>query len=381
MSNCRLHAPGQTILKRLQVVSFLMLTFSSTQTSAIFQGVAGEALLVPFVLYDDTHQINTTVEIIVPSKVGTAMIPNEFTAPHTTPMTTELPRSTPLNVRYAFYDRIGRHRLDAWLPALPDQILSLNWGSIINTFGLRDRLNGEPGYLVIQPEAGWAGEQADFALSGDASLSFSSRLANIPVFALSNGADSGVESEQPSLGNEVVTPRPSIRVAPLASGVRTGIVDEDPRTVTSFDLYFGKRRATILPIFPGPIWWILPTQPTLLIVWNDRNKTGRDVDVHFNVYDDEANECADRRPLPNQLEIFWIGPPGAPTWSPDYITTETLCTPLPSSPFVFFPPLSGFVRFFLLSPQQDAASVAFSIIFSGTQTKTILAHERGRFLP
>ena len=62
----------------------------SMPSHAIIEAAPGEALLVPFVVYNDgviggTTPINTIVELTVPGSVGHDTIPNFYTASHTSP--------------------------------------------------------------------------------------------------------------------------------------------------------------------------------------------------------------------------------------------------------------------------------------------------------
>ena len=70
----------------------------SGQANAIMEGVAGEGLLVPFVLFNSGNHferiaetINTLIEVTIPGSVGKDTIPNYYTAPHTTPTTIKDP--------------------------------------------------------------------------------------------------------------------------------------------------------------------------------------------------------------------------------------------------------------------------------------------------
>ncbi len=369
----------------LYLIVTLTLTLSSTQAGAAFQGVAGEALLVPFVVYDPANGINTTVRIKIPAQVGVAMIPNELTAQHTTPSVTPVPPPAEgWRIFVTFVDANGLERLDFMRDALPNSVITLDWGSVVDL--IYPTLRGRPGYLVIQTESGHQGDQADFNMFGDALMTFSGRVATIPVLPMSDGADSTVTdaSEQPSLENQVINDSSGSldRVSPLASGILTGSGNDIiPGVTASFDLTYGRRRLGLIWGFPQiaqlsylnlKLWQ--PRQPTLLVVWKDRQNPswwGSQVMV----YDNEGNRCSDFLPLEDPLNLFWVSPPGAPAAGPNptYIQTANLCFPMT------FGVSSGYVNFELDSPQENAASAAFSIIFSDNQATTVPAHERGRF--
>lgn len=228
----------RVIGKALQTgMIFLAFLVANTKAGAAFQGVAGEALLVPFVLYDEANGINTTITITIPSKVGTAKIANEYTAPHTTPSNTPLPTNQ-LVVHWTFFNKDGVHLLDKILNMLPNTTHSLSWATIVKSI---PELNGKPGYLLIQTDAGAHGEQADFNMFADASMSFKSGPASIPVMALSDGKD--VLGGNPGPGNEVVGLCPNIQISPLSSGIRTGAANGSAPGRTMFTLPWEIKRS------------------------------------------------------------------------------------------------------------------------------------------
>jgi hypothetical protein len=369
----------------LYLIVTLTLTLSSTQAGAAFQGVAGEALLVPFVVYDPANGINTTVRIKIPAQVGVAMIPNELTAQHTTPnVAYPPPPAEEWRIFVTFVDANGLHRLDFMRDAVPNSVITLDWGSVVDL--LYPTLRGLPGYLVIQTESGHQGEQADFNMFGDALMAFSGRVATIPVLPMSDGEDSAVTdaSEQPSLENQVINYPSGLldRASPLASGILTGSENDIlPGVTASFDLTYGRRRLGLFWGVPqiGQLFYPTfklwePRQPTLLVVWNDRHNPSWG-GSQVTVYDNGGNRCSNSLSLDDPLNLFWVGPPGAPAAGPNptYIQTANLC--FPTTWWVS----SGYVNFELESPQENAASAAFSIIFSDNQATTVPAHERGRF--
>lgn len=374
----------RTIL--LYLIGALTLTLSSTQAGAAFQGVAGEALLVPFVVYDPANGINTTVRVKIPAQVGVAMVPNELTAQHTTPSLSPVPPpAEEWRIVVTFFDANGLPRLDFIRDAVPNSVMTLEWGSLVDNYN--PTLRGKPGYLVVQTESGQQGDEADFNMFGDALMTFSGRVATIPVLPMSDGADSAVTdaSEQPSLENQVINDSSvaPVRVSPLASGILTGSGSDSPvgDVKSSFDLTFGRRRLGLfwgipqigqVPYLYSRLW--RPRQPTLLVVWNDRHNPSWNGTLVM-VYDNEGNRCSDILPLDDPLNLFWVSPPGAPAVGPNptYIQTADLCFPLTSGTS------AGYVKVSLESPQENAASAAFSIIFSDNQATTVPAHERGRF--
>jgi len=356
------------------LVLTLLLALPSTPARAAFQGVAGEALLIPFVLFDSAYGINTIVEITVPDQVGVAAIPNQFTAQHTSPAQEPLGGSSELTLIWSFFDSQGRVRLQDDLTTHPNTLVTFNWHSQVSRFA--PHLVGELGYLVVQTEKGAEGGKAGFNLFGHARLRFSDRWARIPVIALSDGPDDAQANGVPTLENEVVgstihsPPLPS----PLAAGISTGSVDDGPDAFTAFDLAAGKTFWTLMyNDFPYSSYWRRVAEPTLLVVWNDRNNPDWNPVASF-FFDTNANYCSFPLTLNKPLNVYWVSPPGVPSFGPSYIDTITPCSPSGSW---FSSP--AYVHVVLPRLQQDAASVAFSIVFADDQANMTIARERGRF--
>jgi hypothetical protein len=359
-------------------ICFLLAVFAEP-VGAGLHSVAGEGLLVPFVLYDPAYAINTVVYITVPAGIWTDSIPNEQTAPHTSPGDISNPLVSPITLHWTFFDLDGKRLQDGKLQSVPNGITTLNWGTIAPS------QIGEPGYLIVQTELGAQGKEADANLFGDAFMSFGYRLADIPVLALADGEDAwpagANQNEQgpnPVQGNEIVGRFPPSSMSglpaselhsPFSAGIRVGSADSDQPTITEFDLPFGRRSGKSMTPMGGP--W-LPSQPTLLVVWNDHNDTQWSHTPVF-LFDDSANYCSDSLNLSRQLNIYWISPPVPFGFGPDYLGWKQLCTP---SPNALTSP--AYILFRLRSAQQRTASTAFSIIFSGEQAETVSARERGR---
>ena len=217
---------------------------------AIFQGSAGEALLVPLVLYDANTSTNTTISVTVPSRIGESLIPNEYTAPHTSPSDTNLP-DTDVKIHWTFFNQYGVVMQDGYFLTMPNSIYILDWKSIA------PGQKGIPGYMLLQTEAGFHGEVADFNIFADAKFSMGSESTNIPVFPLADGTDATepvgncfIEGENEActytLFNPTSNPTHNF-VSPLSSGIKTG-GHANVTGETSFDLMPGRRTGTLSPL-------------------------------------------------------------------------------------------------------------------------------------
>ena len=189
----------------------------SMPSHAIIEGAAGEALLVPFVLYSNPNNapldfdftepsINTLIMVTTPSAVGRDTIPNFFTAPNTTPTnpgppTTEMPDpdlgeefAFSAGIHYYFFNSESGEELDGTIPVSPDDMTLINWGDLVEKRGT-DRLNGLKGYMVITNEKGtngWAWrDAARFTMFGDAWMIWPTNIGlidtKVPVLPMSDG--------------------------------------------------------------------------------------------------------------------------------------------------------------------------------------------------
>lgn len=353
-------------MRGILFVTFLLLFSSLAQ--AAFQGAAGEAVLVPFVMYDSSHGINTTIKITVPVGVYESRIPNEFTAPHTSPSGGDLSTQNTVNLRYIFFNESGEQLYDNYLEIYPDSIAQLNWGAVAPF------LSGTPGYLLLQTKNGFQGLAADYNIFADVTMTVGNRAVNIPTYALADGEDTigGLPIEG---SNEVLKDYPGsplyTSIYPLASGIRTGAIDEPKSKRTHFDLLLGRRtRAFSLFSFfgqGGP-------EPTLLVVWNDGNYSKWDW-TPVDVYNEDGTYCSDMIQLGKHLNLIWVQPNSlTPINQLPGVTYQQFCTAGAT-----FPVSNGprYVKVSLPSTQTNSASVAFSIIL-GASEQLHLARERGR---
>ena len=376
----------------------------SMPSHAIIEGVAGEALLVPFAIYDDgtndsTALVNTIVEITVPGSVGLDTIPNNFTASHSTPTGTAMTFNNPnLNVQkwttagtsgihWYFFDQESLHQANGTIPVTADDLVLFDWGQQVRSGG--NALNQVPGYLVFGTEKARLQDgaipgshaAADFSFFGDAYLVTTSKSlpeflgivdAKLPVLPMNDGADAPGQTKV-TVDNQVLYRSNLVfDVSPLVSGMRTVWSDGVPN-ITVFDLSLGERQ-----------------YPTLHVFWNDDNRL---YTADADVFDDAENSCSSPIPLPWEVNVIWISPSDqwglAPPWK--NLNTTQLCYPNGINHDLHHP---GFVRYQI--PEQgdtnigvpEQAAVAFSILWQHTHTRgildtvpveTSLGHERGKF--
>jgi hypothetical protein len=297
------------------------LTGASLPSHASMYGVAGEALLVPFVLYSnpdtgldldiDEPSINTLISVTTPSAVGKDTIPNFFTAPNTTPTNPGPPVSVtadpdlgpnangkPENYKAAihltFFNERSGYEFDTVIPVSPDDLTLINWGDMVQKQA--QYLNGVKGYIVLaneKPDGEWR-KAAKFSMFGDAYMIWPTSIglidSKIPVLPMSDGDDtSGVT--QPTIRNNLIHDDDGsiIALSPLASGMRTTLADGKPGDYTLFDLTMSNRFL-----------------PTLHVIWVDQNIGQANRALVFN---DVEQSCSMSLPIPNELNVYWTSIP------------------------------------------------------------------------
>lgn len=346
------------------------LSLGSMSAQAMRLSEPGEAQLVPFVIWDSTPiclptvpggpapsplcadkgvptatpsilGINTAVKITVPQTVGNDVIPNFFTATHTTPTNDPNcvppgdvnnpgceqpadPDLVPSNlVHWFFLDQNSIHRLNGTIPVTPDDVAVIDWGATVRKNGKQGELDGRPGYLVLTTEAGARGNDADFSFftEGWMFIGVDSFFAVdpgttggviglvdalVPTLAMNDGADDRAQlgTEVPSLANSVIEigVNLSVKASPLVTGIRTNWSDGNGLTdIKVVDLTLGNRN---IPI-GGPSLLNFLQVPTLMVIWNDRNATQWD-GVGVQVYNDSEEFCSDSISLPQELNLVWV---------------------------------------------------------------------------
>ncbi|QIK38608.1 hypothetical protein GWK36_12145 [Caldichromatium japonicum] len=292
------------------------LSMMSMPSHAVIQGSAGEALLVPLVVYATPdvsgYEANTIIQVSIPGSIGFDDVPNIFVAPNTTPTNPgatpeagptlfpndpDLGKTDVAKIHWYWFDERSMHRLDKPLPVTANDVVVIDWRAQAQTSG--SRYDGQAGYMVIGTEIARRGEPANFTMFGDAWLEIDafglgySTLASIPVLPMSDGQDGmyGVDANgQKNIGpadNVVYKGGIPAQVSPMISGMRTNRSDGIP-DITVFDL----------PLFSR-------VMPSMHVVWLDRNL---DSTVAVDVYDSEEVACSATVSIPNELNVIWIDP-------------------------------------------------------------------------
>ncbi|CAI8825424.1 conserved exported protein of unknown function [Methylococcus capsulatus] len=313
---------------------FTALAATSMSAHAVRETEAGEANLVPFVLWSSSvfdnnptiFGINTVIKLTVPMSVGNDVIPNFYTAIHTSPTNGTInkpgkqkpadPDLVPSNtVHWYFMDQTSVHRLNGTIDVTPEDVAVLDWGAFVRKNGKQGEFDGFPGYMVLVTEAGAGGDDADFSFFAEAWMFAGVRAganpdtggvigivdAKIPVMPMSDGADNG--SKKPTVENSVIEAgvNQSVIASPLVAGIRTNWSDGNGSDVTVVDLTLGNRN---VPIGNANLINALQV-PTLLVVWNDRNAGGKWSGLGVDIYNDKEEKCSDSIDLPYQLNLVW----------------------------------------------------------------------------
>lgn len=300
---------------------------ASMPSHAIIEGAAGEALLVPFVLYSnpvgdlsildiDEPSINTIITVTTPSAIGRDTIPNFFTAPNTTPTNPGPPvtantdpdletvdsgdeRDYVDGLHVFFFNSKSVEALNFTVPTSADDLTIINWGDEVES--RLPGLNGVKGYIVITNDKeekngnnwGWR-DAARFTMFGDAFMIWPTNIGlidtKIPVLPMSDGADeAGVTV--PSTPNNVIfnSTGEIIAASPLTSGMRTNLSNGVPGDYTLFDLTMSNRFA-----------------PTIHVIWVDENIGQANTAYIFN---DVEQDCSMTLPIANELNVYWTSIP------------------------------------------------------------------------
>jgi hypothetical protein len=342
----------------------------------------GEAQLVPFVLWDDTPicipvpagtapaplvcganavpavgpgivSINTAVKITVPKAVGNDVVPNFYTATHTTPTNDPFcnppgnpfvtgcedpadPDLDPTNVvHWYFLNQRSQHELNGTITVSPDDVAVIDWGATVRQNGKQTQLDGVPGYLVLTTAAGSRGNDADFSFFAEAwgFFGISSGVipgvipnsggtiglvdAYLPTLAMTDGADT-LGDKTPTLDNNVIELNTqSVIASPLVTGIRTNWSDGSPTDIKVVDLTLGNRSVPIAGI--TNVFQV----PTLMVVWNDRNADGAWSGLGVDVFNDREESCSDSINLPNQLNMIWVQTDVTAGTAPPYFAWPT----------------------------------------------------------
>jgi hypothetical protein len=290
----------------------------SLPAQAIVTGVAGDALLVPLVVWENTDidQLNTLIEIEIPSDIGHEDVANIYTAPNTTDPNDLVMAYDPAVFQKSSADGFDRpynaihwfwfnhrsvHQRDLMVPVTPNDIVQINWREASG-----EDFEGALGYMVIVNEAATTGASAQFPMFGTAWLvnnQNSEIEAEIPVLPLADGKD---DTTFPVWGNHVIYDGgiPS-EVSPLASGMLLNYADDKLGDFAVFDMVLADL-----------------DEKAYHVIWLDDNRGaqnqvgGYSYTVNVDIFDSEERECSTTVNLPHELNVICITEDEkCPTWS------------------------------------------------------------------
>jgi hypothetical protein len=342
---------------------------------AISQAEPGEAVLIPYMLYDSSKGINTLTGITVPSTLGTdpSQIEIGGAANGAVGFTTAgdeaagdcsltgAPNNTSETgvISWWFFDDVGNIQHKGTLFTGCDDFVALDWGSVVNNSGIPS-LNGKLGYLVLANNVATSGASPpDFAMYADTMVIRGTwqSAAFIPTLPMTDNA--GNAGPRQGINEIVYAGGEPTDYAPLTSGM--GLDNDDGATddTVRFDM-----RYFLEPSLNGS---------TELVVWLGQNCRGG------------ADGCDRRNVSVTTFDTNRASVAGVMDLSKIFnvINPSTLARPNNA--------LSGFVRVQMPevsdsnaagSQGPDSAGVGFSLIRFSTpgnseQVQTILAHERG----
>lgn len=321
----------KTRFRKLAIASAITAAMGgmSLPAHAIVTGIAGEALLVPLVIWDDDRggvadvDLNTLIEIEVPASIGWEGVANTWTAKHSTPTFVPLkgvddfnkdvfkPVVVGGNTRYVnkvhwfLYDERSVEVANDDFPVTPDDVYQINFRDLMG-----GDLEGLPMYMVFVNENSYQNpdQGAQFAMFGDAWLvngPVGTLQVQIPVLPMNDGPDT---TDYPVYEDNVVYPGGGYPdVSPFASGNLLNYADGVFQGVTVFDLPLST-----------------PNAVTYHIMWRDTNLGDGGANANPNasgwidveVYDSEERACSDKVWIDDELSII--------CWDPtnDYWTTQ-----------------------------------------------------------
>jgi hypothetical protein len=272
--------------------------------NAIIQGAAGEAYLIPVVVYDQDTGINTIIQVTVPGSIGLETVPNDFTALNTAPTNADL-GLTPVDqdlgtkegdygneLHWAFFDKNSKHVCDNSFPVSPNDFAAINWGDVVTGGGCNGDVEGQAGYMVLTNQNTWASgglEAAEYAFFAEAYLTNGEIASKIPALPMTDGADAA--DCVPTPADSVCYDLDEMNVSPLISGMRTN-ASNDLSDVVYWDLTLSTRE-----------------YPTVLVTWMDRleDENGNPIGINRSlVYDSHENSCSGPSGQLKELTIWWV---------------------------------------------------------------------------
>jgi hypothetical protein len=387
------------------------------QAEALTLGEPGEALLIPYAVYDSAQQLDTLVGVATgsPGQYGLDPLPNPSvanaghypTAPSIDP--TKLCPSGSSNTQALhlyFYDDKSNHRADIKIPATCDDFVRVDWGAIVKgTCGVCTTsfpsLDGVPGYIVLSSEwanLGWGGTNNpnDFMPLWGQTYLIQGNWASeafIPTLPLRDsqlafcGGGQTVATWQCTDVARAANGGVPKDVSPLVSGMQLDNNDGDNGDAAVFSL-----RYFLDPALAGAPSTVLPAGvANKFVIWLDTNSSSRS-SLSTLVYNSAEVPVSSSVSLPNELNVINLYPDPAdcdPTKSTNLCDgvyhSETDKDAGGGQPIVN----TGFVLFAIPETGDSQAGsgpahagVAFSLNFLGAganpgQVQTELAHERG----
>jgi hypothetical protein len=344
-------------------------------SQAINQGEPGEAVLVPYAVYDSVNAVNTLVGLTIPSTLG--IDPNQtergggdFTGSGFTSAPQEGATDCDLvgapdmtgatgTIDWWFFNATGAIQAQGQLSTGCDDFVAFDWGSQVKSSGM-SALDGMSGFLIFGNDSATFGTfDPYFGIYADAMIIRGNwqSAAYIPTLPMANIGNSPPLRQ--GYTEIVYTSGQPVMYSPLSSGM--GLDNDDG--AANDTVYFDTR------YFLDPIL----NASTQIVVWLDQNCRGgadgcdrRHVPVR--IYDTDRNWMVGEFNLSQMLNV---------------IDPSALARPGNA--------LSGFVRVGLPEVSDsnamgregpDHAGVAFSLLRFSTagnaeQVQTTLAHERG----
>lgn len=356
-----------SVFKKLVVASAIG-TMGMGAAHAVVLGEAGEALLVPYVVYDTARQLNTLVGITTSAAVGTQSLVRGSipAAANVQPTQFNVAGPTYTQLHWFFFDDNSVHMLDNNFPVTADDWHGFDWGSIVQAqpAAVQAALDGQLGYVVIADERARDGvTPSDVSLYGDAVVIAGNwqSAAFVPVVPLASDVNATGLVATGAAFNDIIWGAGGIpaQVSPLAAGTARDNDDGALGDIVRVDM-----RYFLDPALNGT---------TNLVMWNDANVAAY-ANLPIEVFDTEENNGSfqlDFSDEVNEVDASTLA------W-----TTHTSAEGYVNS---------GFVRIDLPETVDaggadgpETSFVAFSLIGFGTaanalQVQTALAHERGAF--
>lgn len=224
----------------------------SLPASSAILGTAAEGLLVPVFVHDNDMVEDTVVQISTPANIGFDGVPNNFTAPNTTPSSAGPSldsvyasyidgagnkKSTTLN--WYWFDWSSYKVYDGSVPVTANDVTELRASVIVPGAA------GVDGYLVVATAAAKANPDAGANVSmfgrgfveiDDDDDAVVDDTVEIPVLGLTDGPDNGLTmpTKQDNIKYAGIANAPI--VSPLVTGIRTNVSNGKLDALTVFDL-------------------------------------------------------------------------------------------------------------------------------------------------